>query len=69
MLLDVLRSSQCHVAGIVANMVDPEFDYYAYSYYDSYYNQSSQNDNGDNDGNQNESEGKIGNLLQQFRRR
>jgi polysaccharide biosynthesis transport protein len=24
----------------VANMVNPELDYYAYSYHDSYYNQS-----------------------------
>ncbi len=67
--LDVLSSSQCHVAGIVANMVDPEFDYYAYSYYDSYYNQSSQNDHGDSGNDENESAGKIGNILQQFRRR
>ena len=37
--VEILRHSQCHVAGVVANMVDPELDYYAYSYHDSYYNQ------------------------------
>lgn len=62
--LDVLHNSQCSVAGVVANMVDPEFDYYAYSYYDSYYNKSGKNnDNSDTDA----QEGKKG-LLQQFRR-
>lgn len=63
--LDVLHQSQCNVAGVVANMVDPEFDYYAYSYYDSYYNtsrQSPHNSDADN------GENKKG-LLQQFRRR
>jgi len=63
--MDVLRQSQCHIAGVVGNMVDPEFDYYAYSYYDSYYNQSHQN-NGSSDANS--QDGKKG-LLQQFRRR
>ncbi|MGD1918812.1 MAG: GumC family protein [Pleurocapsa sp.] len=62
--LDVLHNSQCNVAGVVANMVDPEFDYYAYSYYDSYYNQShKRNSNSDT----NAEDGKKG-LLQQFRR-
>ena len=62
--LDVLQNSQCSVSGVVANMVDPEFDYYAYSYYDSYYNQShSRNNNSNGDA----GEGKKG-LLQQFRR-
>jgi polysaccharide biosynthesis transport protein len=36
----ILHQSQCHIAGVVANMVNPELDYYAYSYHDSYYNQS-----------------------------
>ncbi|HEY9770404.1 MAG TPA: polysaccharide biosynthesis tyrosine autokinase [Coleofasciculaceae cyanobacterium] len=67
--LDVLRHGQCHVAGVAANMVDPEFDYYAYSYYDSYYNHSTPNSNGNNSDNEAKSEGAIGNLLQQFRRR
>ncbi|MGF1590957.1 MAG: GumC family protein [Pleurocapsa sp.] len=67
--LDVLRHGQCHVAGVAANMVDPEFDYYAYSYYDSYYNQSSQNSDGNDSDDEAKSEGAIGNLLQQFRRR
>ncbi len=62
--LDVLHNSQCNVAGVVANMVDPEFDYYAYSYYDSYYNQShKRNSKSDT----NAEDGKKG-LLQQFRR-
>ena len=63
--LDILRHSQCHVAGVVANMVDPEFDYYAYSYYDSYYNQSHQE--GDDSGGS--SRGRRRGILQQFRRR
>ena len=63
--LDVLRQSQCNISGVVANMVDPEFDYYAYSYYDSYYNQSRHNGS---DSDTNSQEPKKG-LLQQFRRR
>ena len=63
--LDVLTQSQCHVAGVVANMVDPEFDYYAYSYYDSYYNQPHQNNNDSETNPQNRKKG----ILQQFRRR
>jgi polysaccharide biosynthesis transport protein len=63
--LDVLHQSQCNVAGVVANMVDPEFDYYAYSYYDSYYNQSHQS-NSDSDTDTQQSKKGI---LQQFRRR
>lgn len=65
--LDVLQNSQCNVAGVVANMVDPEFDYYAYSYYDSYYNKPSnsndsyQDEDAENDSNRG--------LLKQFRRR
>ena len=65
--MDILRSSQCNIAGVVANLVDPEFDYYAYSYYDSYYNDSAENRDGD--GHEDESQGKIQNILQQFRRR
>ena len=64
--LDILHGSQCNIAGVVANMVNPDFDYYAYSYYDSYYNQSSQDDNNSND---DSSEGRLNNILQQFRRR
>ena len=65
--LDILRSSQCNIAGIVANMVNPDFDYYAYSYYDSYYNQSSQNGS-NNDDEDRGSEGRLSNILEQFRR-
>ncbi|MGK7952424.1 MAG: GumC family protein [Xenococcaceae cyanobacterium] len=38
--LEILHNSQCNLAGFVANMVNRDFDYYAYSYYDSYYNQT-----------------------------
>ncbi|WP_319421346.1 GumC family protein [Pleurocapsa sp. FMAR1] len=65
--LEVLSNSQCNIAGVVANMVDPEFDYYAYSYYDSYYNQPHRNSNSDDQ--DNESEVKKKGLLEQFRRR
>ncbi|MGV2826792.1 GumC family protein [Myxosarcina sp. GI1(2024)] len=65
--LDILRGSQCNIAGVVANMVDPEFDYYAYSYYDSYYNQAAQNTDGDDD--RREAESRLGNIMHQFRRR
>ena len=65
--LDVLSNSQCNIAGVVANMVDPEFDYYAYSYYDSYYNQPHNNSNSDD--RDDESEVKKKGLLEQFRRR
>jgi polysaccharide biosynthesis transport protein len=67
--LDILRSSQGDLGGVIANMVDPDFDYYAYSYYDSYYNRPTQNDNGNGDSNGERSEGGISNILQQFRRR
>ena len=67
--LDVLYSSRCNIAGVVANMVDPEFDYYAYSYYDSYYNQASHNESSSSNSDRDESESKINNILQQFRRR
>ncbi|MGL5940598.1 MAG: GumC family protein [Waterburya sp.] len=66
--LDVLRNSQCHIAGVAANMVDPDFDYYAYSYYDSYYNQS-RHENSESDEQNVTSEGKRKGILQQFRRR
>ena len=65
--LDVLRQSQCEVSGVVANMVDPEFDYYAYSYYDSYYNKSRNNNSNSNT--DSDSENSKKGLLQQFRRR
>ncbi len=65
--LDILNNSHCHVAGVVANLVDPEFDYYAYSYYDSYYNQPHPNSN--SDAQNDESEVKKKGLLEQFRRR
>jgi capsular exopolysaccharide synthesis family protein len=66
--LDILYNSRCNLAGIVANLVDPQFDYYAYSYYDSYYNQpiSNNNSNSNNDDDEN---GGIQNILHQFRRR
>ena len=63
--LDVLRQSQCHLAGVVANMVDPEFDYYAYSYYDSYYNKSHRNNEDSHGENEEDRKG----ILNQFRRR
>ncbi len=66
--LDVLYSSHGDIAGVVANMVDPQFDYYAYSYYDSYYNQLTPNDNGDSHDDSHGSDSKISNILQQFRR-
>ena len=69
--LEILYGSQCHVAGVVANMVDPEFDYYAYSYYDSYYNQSNhEQSDGDNlDHYKKKTRGRKKGLLGQFRRR
>lgn len=68
--LEILRGSQCHIAGVVANMVDPEFDYYAYSYYDSYYNQPHR-DSSETDSElyQSKKKGKKKGLLSQFRRR
>ncbi|MDJ0592110.1 MAG: polysaccharide biosynthesis tyrosine autokinase [Pleurocapsa sp. MO_226.B13] len=68
--LDILRQSQCHLAGVVANLVDPEFDYYAYSYYDSYYNQAHQEDNDSDDDELNSSRrSRRRGILEQFRRR
>lgn len=67
--LDILRNSRCDLSGVVANLVDPDFDYYAYSYYDSYYNRSNENGSDDNSHNGNHLEGRMQNLLQQFRRR
>ena len=65
--LDILSQSQCELAGIVANMVNPEFDYYAYSYYDYYYNQSNQER--DDDLNNSDRSGRKRGILEQFRRR
>ena len=48
--LEILHHSRCNLAGFVANMVNPDFDYYAYSYYDSYYNQTYTNGNGNGNG-------------------
>ncbi|MDJ0647634.1 MAG: polysaccharide biosynthesis tyrosine autokinase [Xenococcaceae cyanobacterium MO_188.B19] len=70
--LDILGSSNCHMAGFVANMVDRDFDYYAYSYYDSYYNQQKNagtTDNGTNMSEGNESQGRLQQIVRQFRRR
>lgn len=69
--LETLRASQCNIAGFVANLVDRDFDYYAYSYYDSYYNQHSSNgnNNGNGNGHGHESQGRLQQLVQQFRRR
>ena len=69
--LEILRSSQCHIAGVVANMVDPEFDYYAYSYYDSYYNQSDRDPSDDTEPEhyRQQNKAKKKSLLGQFRRR
>jgi len=61
--VEILHNSQCHIAGVVANMVDPELDYYAYSYHDSYYNQPQ-----NSEPERTKTEGKKG-LLEQFRRR
>ncbi|MEL6930795.1 MAG: polysaccharide biosynthesis tyrosine autokinase [Cyanobacteria bacterium J06600_6] len=61
--VEILHNSQCHIAGVVANMVDPELDYYAYSYHDSYYNQPQ--DNGD----VKQSKTARTGILEQFRRR
>ena len=62
--VEILQNSQCHIAGVVANMVDPELDYYAYSYHDSYYNQPQEN----SQLKPAKTEGKK-RLLEQFRRR
>ena len=62
--VEILQNSQCHIAGVVANMVDPELDYYAYSYHDSYYNQPQEN----SQSKKAKTEGKK-RLLEQFRRR
>ena len=65
--VEILRDSKCHIAGVVANMVDPELDYYAYSYQDSYYNQPERDDSYVQ---QNAKvEDRVKGLLQQFRRR
>ena len=68
--LEILRSSECHIAGVVANMVDPELDHHAYAYYDSYYNKP-QNDNHDleHQNHSNTKNTKKKSLLKQFRRR
>ena len=70
--MEVLRGSQCHLAGFVANFIDESHDYYAYSYY-SYYHQSSLNGNGNGNGNGGEDpsqvEGKIQRFLAHLRRR
>jgi capsular exopolysaccharide synthesis family protein len=67
--LETLRGSQCNIAGFVANLVDRDFDYYAYSYYDSYYNQHSSNGNDNGNGSGHESQGRLQQIVQQFRRR
>ncbi len=64
--IEILHYSQCHIAGVVANMVDPELDYYAYSYYDSYYNQPLEENNSED---QTKTYKKKKGLLEQFRRR
>ena len=68
--LEIIHNSNCNLAGFVANMVNPDFDYYAYSYYDSYYSQpyTNGNGNGNGNGNSHEPEERQG-ILQQFRRR
>ena len=48
--LEILHHSRCNLSGFVANRVNPDFDYYAYSYYDSYYNQTHTNGNGNGNG-------------------
>jgi len=64
--IEILHYSQCHIAGVVANMVDPELDYYAYSYYDSYYNQPLGESNSEEE---TKTKTKKKGLLEQFRRR
>ena len=54
--LEILHNSQCNLAGFIANMVNRDFDYYAYSYYDSYYNQT-YTTNGHSNGNGHHPEG------------
>jgi polysaccharide biosynthesis transport protein len=70
--VEILHQSQCHIAGVVANMVNPELDYYAYSYHDSYYNQAQSDKSDKSDTSLPEQTikktGKKG-LLQQFRRK
>jgi polysaccharide biosynthesis transport protein len=66
--LDILYNSHCNIAGVVANLVDPQFDYYAYSYYDSYYNQPINTSNGNSDDDDDDNGG-IQNILHPFRRR
>jgi succinoglycan biosynthesis transport protein ExoP len=66
--MEFLRGSQCNLVGFVANMVEKEFDSYSYSYYDYYYNQHSVSEENGNS-NENHVEGKLQNILQQFRRR
>lgn len=65
--VEILHYSQCHIAGVVANMVDPELDYYAYSYSDSYYNQPL--GESDSEESTKKTEKKKKGLLEQFRRR
>jgi capsular exopolysaccharide synthesis family protein len=67
--LDILYNSRCNIAGVVANLVDPQFDYYAYSYYDSYYNQPISNNYSDSNSNDDDENGGIHNILHPFRRR
>ena len=64
--VETLRDSQCHIAGVVANMVDPKLDYYAYSYHNYYYNQPQSDSNSESSVN---TESKKKGLLQQFHRR
>ncbi|MGL5833877.1 MAG: GumC family protein [Waterburya sp.] len=67
--VEILHQSQCHIAGVVANMVNPELDYYAYSYHDSYYNQAQSAQSDSSLPEQTiQRTGKKG-LLQQFRRK
>jgi capsular exopolysaccharide synthesis family protein len=59
--LDILRGSRCNIAGFLANLVDRNIDYYAYSYYDYYYSRPDNNSNSNGNGHD-------GGILQQFHR-
>lgn len=67
--VEILHQSQCHIAGVVANMVNPELDYYAYSYHDSYYNQAQSDQSDTSLPEQTTKRTEKKGLLQQFRRK
>ena len=68
--MEILKASQCNLAGFVANFVERGHDYYSYSYRYSYYGYHSTNGNGNGNGNghHHANEGKVRQLLRQIRR-